>query len=311
MKIALNYSYVLILCLLFVSTEALVDTWSLTSSDGLTSCNYSYLYRKDRDFDGAEEVISDTFECGDGSATCTSTLRFNKTFMTQYKGDDDLDPRNFENFMGRVGTLANKAGLSFTDSRLKDGTFSCTINPGYRVQIITKPRYHRLTGTLEERCLTSCSGCIESIRSVPLKIEIPVKSNSDNQIAGSISCKVEPAANIEAMTRICNPKKMTSGKMFDAVGDALHKVMTNTPLNRVKTLEHTNIDGNDVWAIGMCWNGLNRDACRACVRYLVDNIWSECENSKGGQLWVTDCGVRYEFHRLTASNYEDSFLEQS
>ncbi|XP_053210791.1 uncharacterized protein LOC128394486 [Panonychus citri] len=303
----MNLSFFLFLCL-FKATIALEDTWTSTSSDGLTTCKYTYIYNKDKSFVGPEEIISDTFECGDGSANCTSTLKFSKTFTTQFDGADNLDPRNLESFKGRVGQLASKSGVESAESIIKEGTHSCTIKPGYRVQILAKPRYQKLTGTLEERCLKSCYECDVSFRSIPLTIEVPVKSKTDNQIAGSISCKVEPNANINGMQKSCNSEKMTSGKMFDAVGDALHKVMTNTPLNRVKTLEHTNIDGNNVWAIGMCWNGLNRDACRACVRYLVDNIWSECENSKGGQLWVTDCGVRYEFHRLTTSNYEDSFL---
>ncbi|XP_053210263.1 uncharacterized protein LOC128394048 [Panonychus citri] len=305
------------LCLL-ASTKALEDTWTSTSSDGSTTCNYTYIYYNSGYFVGPEEIISDAFECGHGSANCITTLKFTKNFTTQYEGVENLDPRSFESLKRRVGQLVSKSGFGSVESIIKEGRHSCTIRPGYRVQIVTRARYQKLTGTLEERCFTSCSNCIQkedSIRSVPLKMKILVESNNDNQNDESIRCRVEPKVKIVAMTRRkrstarrCNPTKMSAGKMFNAVGDVLHKVMTNTHLNRVKTLEHTNIDGHNVWAIGMCWNGLKHDFCKFCIRDLVDNIWTECDNAIGARLRSNNCGIRYEMYELTSANSEDSFV---
>ncbi|XP_053207084.1 uncharacterized protein LOC128396681 [Panonychus citri] len=106
----------------------------------------------------------------------------------------------------------------------------------------------------------------------------------------------------------CSPAKLPSGTSSDAVGEALHKVMTNIPLNGIKTLEHSNIGGDSAWAIGKCWNGLSHDSCKSCIRDLVDNIWTECENAKGARLRDNNCGIRYEIYELTFDNSEDSFV---
>ncbi|XP_053207041.1 uncharacterized protein LOC128391217 [Panonychus citri] len=136
----------------FVSA-VLEDTWTAISSDGSTTCKYTYIYDNDGYLVGPEEIISEPFDCGVGSANCTFTLKFIKSSTTQYEGADKLDARSFESLKRRIRQLAIKSGLNSEESLIEEGAKLCTIQPGHRVKIVSRPRYHKLTGTLEERCV--------------------------------------------------------------------------------------------------------------------------------------------------------------
>lgn len=258
----------------------------------------------------AGDVNSDSFECGDNLIDCTYRVDLNKTFNVQYHGVESLSPQVSSKFINQINGVASLLFDDYNQPRIKSGTFMCTINSGYRVEVILKPQFHIISGHLKTCCSTDSINCSKPSSSIPLKMIIPTKNALDGGITGRVICHVQPAADIGGMDKICTEEKLTSGQSFDAVGNALYKVMVNTAANGAKSIEHVNINGHQAWSLGMCWNHLSRDYCRVCLNHLVDHIWSECDNAENGQLWVNDCGLRYSTRPLNGSNYEDSFSGQ-
>ena len=82
---------------------------------------------------------------------------------------------------------------------------------------------------------------------------------------------------------------------MDAVNESLAKVLENISRNGRKTLDYSKINDYQVYSKGVCYNNIQLDLCKECLKILIDRILVEC-NSKGAQYMVKDCFIRYEFY---------------
>lgn len=89
----------------------------------------------------------------------------------------------------------------------------------------------------------------------------------------------------------CNEAKLVPGKEFDAVHEVLEIVRTQA----FPDIQSATIGGHKVWAQGRC---LVAGDCKPCLNRLLDEVWSICDNSRGGEIEFKECSIRFEFYEF-------------
>ncbi|KAL3702155.1 hypothetical protein R1sor_020177 [Riccia sorocarpa] len=118
------------------------------------------------------------------------------------------------------------------------------------------------------------------------------------------------AQNTEEKTIICNGGNLPDYDYQQAVLNTLGDVIYNTwdTAFRWKKISNT-VNGKKAWAIGACWDGLNKGTCIRCLQVANDKLTFNCGRRQGpsyalgGQVTLQDCRLRYEVYDFDFVTY--------